>query len=51
MFTVYDALQVPMMAFGIGHANSRDYGGDENVRLADYYTHIELVEELIASYE
>lgn len=51
MFTVYDALQVPMMAFGIGHANSRDHGGDENVRLADYYTHIELVEELIASYE
>jgi hypothetical protein len=51
MFTVYDALKVPMMAFGLGHANSRDHGGDENVRLADYYTHIELVEELIASYE
>ena len=51
MFTVYDALKVPMMAFGLGHANSRDHGGDENVRLADYYTHIELVKELIASYE
>ena len=51
MFTVYDALKAPMMAFGLGHANSRDHGGDENVRLADYYTHIELVKELIASYE
>ncbi len=26
-------------------------GGDENVSLADYYTHIELIKELIASYE
>jgi len=24
---------------------------DENVSLADYYTHIELIKELIASYE
>ena len=51
MHIVYDALQVPMMSFGLGHANSRDHGGDENVRLSDYYTHIELIEELIASYE
>ena len=35
-------------AFGIGNANSRDHGGDENVSLADYYTHIELIKELIA---
>ena len=40
-----------MVAFGLGNANSRDHGGDENVRIADYYTHIELVEELIRSYE
>lgn len=51
MHTVFDALEVPMVAFGLGNANSRDHGGDENVRLADYYTHIELVEELIRSYE
>ena len=51
MHTVYDALQVPMMAFGLGHANSRDHGGDENVKIADYYTHIELIKELIRSYE
>ena len=37
--------------FGIGNANSRDHGGDENVKIADYYTHIELIKELIASYE
>lgn len=36
---------------GIGHANSRDHGVDENVSIADYYTHIELVEALIESYE
>ena len=51
MNTVFEALQVPMAAFGIGNANSRDHGGDENVKIADYYTHIELIKELIASYE
>ena len=51
MHTVFEVLEVPMVAFGLGNANSRDHGGDENVRIADYYTHIELVEELIASYE
>ena len=51
MHTVFEALEVPMAAFGLGNANSRDHGGDENVRISDYYTHIELVEELIASYE
>ena len=51
MHMIYQALGVPMAAFGIGNANSRDHGGDENVSLADYYTHIELIKELIASYE
>ncbi|GGE36547.1 M20/M25/M40 family metallo-hydrolase [Streptococcus himalayensis] len=51
MHTVYEALEVPMAAFGLGNANSRDHGGDENVTIADYYTHIELIEALIASYE
>ncbi|MEW4354474.1 M20/M25/M40 family metallo-hydrolase [Streptococcus pneumoniae] len=51
MHTVYEALEVPMAAFGLGNANSRDHGGDENVTIADYYTHIELMEALIASYE
>ena len=51
MYTVFEALQVPMAAFGIGNANSRDHGGDENVKIADYYTHIELIKELITSYE
>ncbi len=39
-----------MAAFGIGKAISRDHGGDENVKIADYYTHIEQL-ELITSYE
>ena len=51
MHTVYDALGIPMLAFGLGNPNSRDHGGDENVNLADYYTHIELIKELIRSYE
>lgn len=51
MHKVYEALGVPMVAFGLGHPNSRDHGADENVSLADYYTHIELVKEIIASYE
>ena len=45
MHTVFEVLEVPMVAFGLGNANSRDHGGDENVRIADYYTHIELVED------
>ncbi|MDU6562455.1 MAG: peptidase M20, partial [Streptococcus sp.] len=48
---IHQALGVPMAAFSIRNANSRDHGGDENVSLADYYTHIELIKELIASYE
>ena len=32
MHTVYEALEVPMAAFGLGNANSRDHGGDENVK-------------------
>lgn len=51
MHMIYEALGVPMIAFGIGNANSRDHGGNENVSLADYYTHIELIKELIANYE
>ena len=51
MHTVFEALEVPMAAFGLGNANSRDRGGDENVKIADYYTHIELIKELIRSYE
>ncbi len=42
MHTVFDALEYPWGA-GLGNANSRDHGGDENVRIADYYTYIKLV--------
>ncbi|MGR4070883.1 M20/M25/M40 family metallo-hydrolase [Streptococcus parasuis] len=51
MHTVFHALGVPIVGFGMGNANSRDHAGDENVSIADYYSHVELVEELIASYE
>lgn len=40
-----------MAAFGIGMLTVVTIIGDENVSLADYYTHIELIKELIASYE
>ncbi|NQO34636.1 M20/M25/M40 family metallo-hydrolase [Streptococcus suis] len=51
MHTVFHALGVPIAGFGLGNANSRDHAGDENVTIADYFSHVELVEELIASYE
>ena len=51
MHQVFEALEVPIAAFGIGNPNSRDHGGDENVKIADYLTHIEMIEELIRSYE
>lgn len=51
MHQVFAALKVPIVSFGLGNPNSRDHGGDENAKLADYYTHIEMIEELIKSYE
>lgn len=51
MHQVFEALEVPIAAFGIGNPNSRDHADDENVHLADYYSHIEMIEELIKSYE
>ncbi|MGT2926069.1 M20/M25/M40 family metallo-hydrolase [Streptococcus cuniculipharyngis] len=50
MHTVFAQLGVPIAAFGMGNANSRDHAGDENVRVVDYYRHVKLVEELIKSY-
>ncbi|HEK9991748.1 TPA: M20/M25/M40 family metallo-hydrolase [Streptococcus equi subsp. zooepidemicus] len=51
MHTVFEALQVPIAAFGLGHSNSRDHAGDENIAIIDYCRHIALIEELITSYE
>lgn len=51
MHQIFEALEVPIAAFGIGNPNSSDHAGDENVKLADYYTHIEMIEELIKSYD
>lgn len=50
MHTVFHHLGVPIAAFGMGNANSRDHAGDENVTVVDYYRHVKLVEELIKSY-
>lgn len=51
MHQFFEALEVPIASFGIGNPDSRDHAGDENVNLADYYTHIEMIEELIKSYD
>ncbi len=51
MWTVYDALEVPQAAFGLGNLNSRDHGGDENITIEDYVSHIDMVEELIRTYD
>ncbi|MGT2910380.1 M20/M25/M40 family metallo-hydrolase [Streptococcus cameli] len=51
MHQVFEVLEVPIVAFGIGNPNSRDHGGDENVSIDHYVTHIEMIEELIRSYE
>ena len=51
MHQIFEALEVPIAEFGIGNPNSSDHAGDENVKLADYYTHIEMIEELIKSYD
>lgn len=51
MHQVFEALGVPIAAFGIGNPDSRDHGSDENVSWTDYQTHIEMIEELIRSYD
>ncbi len=51
MHTVFEALEVPIAGFGMGNATSRDHAGDENVSIADYLAHVELIQALIASYE
>lgn len=51
MHQFFEVLEVPIASFGIGNPDSRDHAGDENVNLADYYTHIEMIEELIKSYD
>ncbi|HFI0235533.1 TPA: M20/M25/M40 family metallo-hydrolase [Streptococcus suis] len=51
MHTVFHALGVPIAGFGLGHEGSRDHAGDENVKIADYIAHVELIEELIKAYE
>ena len=51
MHQFFEALEVPIASFGIGNPDSRDHAGAENVNLADYYTHIEMIEELIKSYD
>ncbi|HFI0257082.1 TPA: M20/M25/M40 family metallo-hydrolase [Streptococcus suis] len=51
MHTVFHALGVPIAGFGLGHEGSRDHAGDENIKIADYIAHVELVEELIGAYE
>ncbi|NYS32880.1 M20/M25/M40 family metallo-hydrolase [Streptococcus danieliae] len=51
MHTVFEVLEVPIAGFGMGNAISRDHAGDENVSIADYLAHVELIQALIASYE
>lgn len=38
-------------AVGIGYPNSADHAPDENVRIKDYFDHIDFIKELIKSYE
>ncbi len=36
----FDVLEVPMVAFGLGNANSLETSVDVKMREADYHTHI-----------
>lgn len=51
MHTVFHVLNIPIVSLGLGHEGSRDHAGDENVKIADYIAHVELIEELIGTYE
>ncbi|MBU7456236.1 M20/M25/M40 family metallo-hydrolase [Leuconostoc fallax] len=50
MFDVYHATQAPIASLGIGYAHSFDHAPNENIRLRDYFEHIDVIKALIADY-
>lgn len=47
----YDNFKSPIAAAGIGYADSADHAPDENVRIKDYFDHVDFIKELIKSYD
>ncbi|ADG41059.1 MULTISPECIES: M20/M25/M40 family metallo-hydrolase [Leuconostoc] len=51
MAIVHQTLQAPIASLGVGYANTKDHAPNENIRLADYNQHIDVIKALIKSYE
>jgi len=51
MFYIHEALQAPIASLGIGYSHALDHAPNENIRLTDYNQHIDVIKELIRSYE
>ncbi|OIK97525.1 peptidase M20 [Oenococcus oeni] len=47
----YNNFKSPIAAIGIGYSDSADHAPDENVRIKDYFDHVDFTKELIKSYE
>ncbi|WP_036182886.1 M20/M25/M40 family metallo-hydrolase [Ureibacillus manganicus] len=51
---MYDLCQrygIPSVSFGVGHYASRNHAPNENIRVQDFYKHIEQVADLIVRFE
>lgn len=47
MYELCQRYGIPSISFGVGHFASNNHAPNENIRLNDYYLHIELVTDLI----
>lgn len=51
MAIVQNIFQAPVASFGVGYSQTNDHAPNENIRLIDYYQHIDVIKALIDSYK
>ncbi|MDR2660756.1 MAG: M20/M25/M40 family metallo-hydrolase [Lactobacillaceae bacterium] len=51
MYYVNSVLKAPIAGFGLGYWGSLAHAPNENIRLIDYDKHIEIIKEIISTYE
>lgn len=47
---VCGALNIPSVAFGVGHADSRDHAPNENIKISDYYEGVRCMAAFLSMY-
>ncbi|WP_261701203.1 hypothetical protein [Weissella soli] len=51
MYWANEYIQAPIVAVGLAYDDSLVHAPNENIRMADYDKHVELIQALIGSYE